>query len=71
MGENLQPGTHFFQISSVDGAGNVDTTPATFSWNVVVPALDQNFADQLIPQEQLLILQLAARQQLSQLFLFA
>ena len=33
--ENLQPGTHFFQTSSVDSAGNMDASPAVFSWNVV------------------------------------
>ena len=45
--ENLQPGTHFFQTSSVDSAGNIDTTPAIFSWNVV-PG-DQVLVDQQIP----------------------
>ena len=63
VAENLPPGAHLFQISSIDAAGNADTTPATFSWNVVVPALDQNFADQIIPQEQLRILPLQQEQQ--------
>ena len=47
--ENLQPGTHFFQTSSVDSAGNIDATPAVFSWNVV-PG-DQVLADQLNSQQ--------------------
>ena len=63
VAENLPPGPHLFQISSVDAAGNVDTTRATFSWNIVVPALDQNFADQIIPQEQLRILPLDKNRQ--------
>jgi subtilisin family serine protease len=61
VAENLQPGTHLFQISSVDSAGNVDATPAIFIWNVIVS--DQSMANQqmphqLQPQQQLPILPL-------------
>ena len=47
VAENLQPGVHLFQISSVDSAGNVDATPAVFSWNVIV-------SDQYIDSQQML-----------------
>jgi subtilisin family serine protease len=47
--ENLQPGTHLFQISSVDSAGNIDASPAVFSWNVV--SGDQVLANQEDPQQ--------------------
>ena len=47
--ENLQPGTHLFAISSIDAAGNVDATPAIFSWNVI--ASDQYLGGQQMPQQ--------------------
>jgi Glycosyl hydrolase family 26 len=34
----LAPGSHTFAVRATDGAGNVDPTPATRTWNVVVPA---------------------------------
>jgi hypothetical protein len=49
VAENLPPGAHLFQISSVDSAGIVDATPAIFSWNVVV--LDQYLGGQQMPQQ--------------------
>jgi hypothetical protein len=45
--ENLQPVTHLFHISFLDPAGNIDTTPAVFSWNVVIS--DQYLGGQQIP----------------------
>ena len=48
VAENLQPGVHFFQISSIDLAGNMDVTPAVFSWNIVP---DQSFGDDQILQQ--------------------
>jgi HYR domain-containing protein len=35
---NLSPGTHTFQVQAIDKSGNVDPTPATFSWVVLTPA---------------------------------
>nr|BAL55188.1 OmpA domain-containing protein [uncultured prokaryote] len=32
---NLMPGTHVFSVAAVDAAGNIDPTPATYSWEVV------------------------------------
>jgi hypothetical protein len=31
-------GTHTFQVQAIDKSGNVDPTPATFSWVVLTPA---------------------------------
>ena len=30
----LTPGTHTFQVAAIDQAGNVDKTPATFTWTI-------------------------------------
>jgi len=32
---DLANGTHVFRVEAVDGAGNADTTPATFSWQII------------------------------------
>ena len=45
VAENLQPGAHLFQISSVDSSGNIDTTPAVFSWSIA-------FSDQYLGGQQ-------------------
>ncbi|NTV37917.1 MAG: calcium-binding protein, partial [Anaerolineales bacterium] len=31
----LSLGSHTFEVQAIDGAGNVDATPASFTWNVV------------------------------------
>ena len=49
VAENLQPGAHLFQISSVDPSGNIDTTPAVFSWSVAFS--DQYFGGQQASQQ--------------------
>ena len=45
VAENLQPGAHLFQISSVDSSGNIDTTPAVFRWSIA-------FSDQYVGGQQ-------------------
>jgi hypothetical protein len=32
--DSLAPGTHTFQVQTIDYAGNIDTTPASHSWTV-------------------------------------
>ena len=32
--EGLEPGLHQFQVRAVDASGNVDSTPATYSWTI-------------------------------------
>ncbi len=34
---SLSPGSHTFKVQAVDSQGNVDPTPASFSWTVVTP----------------------------------
>lgn len=34
----LAVGTHSFQVRAFDAAGNVDASPASFSWDIVTPA---------------------------------
>jgi hypothetical protein len=35
---NLASGTHNFKVRAVDLAGNIDPTPASFSWKILTPA---------------------------------
>jgi glyoxylase-like metal-dependent hydrolase (beta-lactamase superfamily II) len=46
---------HLFQISSVDSSGNIDTTPAVFSWSIAF--LDQYFGGQQASQQLQLLQQ--------------
>ena len=68
MAENLPPGAHLFQIISVDTAGNVDPTPAFFSWNVAIS--DQYLGGQQMSQDvQQLLQPIVPSQQLPMLLL--
>ena len=68
VAENLPPGAHLFQISSVDTAGNVDATPAIFGWNVAIS--DQYLGGQQMSQDvQQLLQPIVPSQQLPMLLL--
>jgi hypothetical protein len=48
----LATGTHSFQVQAVDAAGNVDPTPAVFTWTILTP---QQAIQNLIVQVQGLV----------------
>src|SRR5215208_7674936 len=35
--ENLEVGTHTFEVQAIDSSGNIDPSPATFTWSVIEP----------------------------------
>jgi peptidoglycan/xylan/chitin deacetylase (PgdA/CDA1 family) len=39
MGSSIQPSSssHTFQVSAVDTGGNIDPSPASFEWNIIIP----------------------------------
>ena len=51
--QSLAAGSHTFQVRATDGAGNVDPSPASFTWNIDLTAPDTTlteYADQ--PEQQ-------------------